>query len=144
MAGSLNRAELIGFLGQDPETRFMPNGNQVTTISVATSKRWKDKTSGDQREHTEWHRCVAYDKLAEIIGKYLAKGSYVRVSGELRTRKWQDKTGADRYSTEIVLSDMLMLDRRSDGDSDKSADKPREFAHSVPPPVSDMDDDIPF
>jgi len=111
----INKVIVLGNLGQDPETRYMPNGNAVTNISIATSESWKDKQSGQSQERTEWHRVVFFNRLAEIAGEYLRKGSKVYVEGALRTRKWQDQSGNDRYSTEIVASEMQMLDSRSDG-----------------------------
>lgn len=105
---SLNKVTLIGNLGADPETRSMPSGDAVTNIRVATTESWKDK-SGEKKEHTEWHNVVFYRKLAEIAGQYLKKGSQVYIEGSLRTRKWQDKDGQDRYTTEIVATEMKML-----------------------------------
>ena len=110
----INKAIVLGNLGQDPETRYMPNGNAVTNISIATSESWKDKQSGQEQERTEWHRVVFFNRLAEIAGEYLKKGSKVYVEGSLRTRKWQDQSGADKYTTEIVASEMQMLDARGD------------------------------
>lgn len=119
MARGINKVILIGNLGQDPETRYMPSGGAVTNISVATSESWKDKQSGEQQERTEWHRVVFFNRLAEIAGEYLRKGSKVYIEGALRTRKWQDKsTGADRYSTEIIANEMQMLDSRGDAPGD--------------------------
>ena len=109
----INKVIVLGNLGQDPETRYMPNGNAVTNVSIATSESWKDKQSGQNQEKTEWHRVVFFNRLAEIAGEYLRKGSKVYVEGALRTRKWQDQSGNDRYSTEIVASEMQMLDSRS-------------------------------
>jgi len=102
----------VGNLGNDPETRYMPAGGAVTNISVATSESWKDKQSGEKKEKTEWHRIVFYNKLAEIAGEYLRKGSKVYVEGSLRTRKWQDQSGQDKYATEIVAREMQMLDSK--------------------------------
>lgn len=114
---SLNEVKLIGNLGKDPDVRYTPNETQVTNITIATSKSWKDKQSGEQREKTEWHRVVFFGKLAEIAGTYLKKGSQVYICGELQTRKWQDKqSGQDRYTTEIVANDMLMLGGRPNND----------------------------
>ncbi len=112
MARGINKVILIGNLGNDPETRYMPSGGAVTNISVATSESWKDKQTGQQQERTEWHRVVFFNRLAEIAGEYLRKGSKVYVEGSLRTRKWQDQSGQDRYSTEIVANEMQMLDSR--------------------------------
>ena len=110
----INKVIVLGNLGQDPETRYMPNGNAVTTISVATSETWQDKQSGQNQERTEWHRVVFYNRLAEIAGEYLRKGSKIYVEGSLRTNKWQDQSGVDRYTTEIIGSEMQMLDSRPD------------------------------
>ncbi len=130
----VNKVELIGFVGEDPVTRYSGGGDAVATLSVATTESWKDKVSGEKKERTEWHRCVAYDKFAEnVVGKLPKKGSYVRVEGSLRTRKWQDKAGQDRYTTELVLSDLIMLDPA-----------PAEKAPVSNPPKSDTDDDYPF
>lgn len=112
MARGINKVILIGNLGNDPEQKSMPNGNAVTTISVATSEGWKDKQTGQQQERTEWHRVVFFNRLAEIAGQYLSKGSKVYIEGSLRTRKWQDNAGVDRYTTEIVGNEMQMLDSR--------------------------------
>ncbi|MGK0498690.1 MAG: single-strand DNA-binding protein [Oceanicoccus sp.] len=115
MARGINKVILVGNLGNDPEQKSMPNGNAVTNITVATSESWKDKQTGQQQERTEWHRIVFFNRLAEIAGQYLSKGSKVYIEGSLRTRKWQDQSGNDRYSTEIVASEMQMLDSRSGG-----------------------------
>ena len=113
MSNGVNRVIIIGNLGQYPDVRAMPNGTAVTNISVATSEKWKDKQTGQDQERTEWHRIVFFNRLAEVAGEYLKKGSKVYVEGSLRTRKWQDKdSGADRYSTEIVAKEMQMLDSR--------------------------------
>ncbi len=113
MARGINKVIIVGNCGQDPETRYMPSGGAVTNVSIATSEAWKDKSSGQQQERTEWHRVVFFNKLAEIAGEYLKRGSKVYVEGALRTRKWQDKeSGQDRYSTEIVANEMQMLDSR--------------------------------
>ena len=115
MARGINKVILIGNLGNDPETRYMPSGGAVTNVSLATSESWKDKQTGQPQERTEWHRVVFFNRLAEIAGEYLRKGSKVYVEGSLRTRKWQDKSGQDKYSTEIVGSEMQMLDSRGGG-----------------------------
>lgn len=112
MARGINKVILVGNLGKDPEAKFMPSGNAVTNITVATSESWKDKQTGQQQERTEWHRVVFFNRLAEIASEYLKKGSKVYVEGSLRTRKWQGQDGQDRYTTEIVASDMQMLDSR--------------------------------
>ncbi len=113
MARGINKVILVGNIGKDPETRYMPNGKAVTNFSVATSEAWTDRTSGDKQERTEWHNVVLFEKLAEIAAEYLKKGSQVYIEGSLRTRKWQDKEGKDRYTTEIVGRDMQMLGGRS-------------------------------
>ncbi len=113
---SLNKVILIGNLGKDPETRFLPNGNAVCNFSIATTESWKDKQTGAKQEKTEWHNITMYSRLAEIAGQYLKKGSSVYVEGKLQTRKWQDKqTGVDRYTTEIIADEMKMLGGRGDG-----------------------------
>jgi single-strand DNA-binding protein len=113
MARGINKVIIVGNCGQDPETRYMPSGGAVTNISLATSESWKDKNTGQQQERTEWHKIVFFNRLAEIAGEYLKRGSKVYVEGSLRTRKWQDKeTGQDRFTTEIVGNEMQMLDSR--------------------------------
>ncbi len=111
----INKVILVGNLGNDPEHRVLPSGGGVTNISIATSETWKDKNTGQQQERTEWHRVVFFNRLAEIAAEYLRKGSKVYVEGSLRTRKWQDQSGQDRYSTEIVANEMQMLDSRGAG-----------------------------
>jgi len=146
----INKAIIVGNLGQDPETRYMPNGSAVTNISVATSESWKDKQTGQKQERTEWHKIVLFGKLAEIAGEYLKKGSKVYLEGALRTRKWQDKTdGKDRYSTEIVASEMQMLDSRGDSapQSGQGFDKPPQSAPAGDKPANNDgfdDPQIPF
>lgn len=136
MARGINKVILIGNLGQDPETRYMPSGGAVTNITLATSETWKDKQSGQQQERTEWHRIVFFNRLAEIAGEYLRKGSKVYIEGALRTRKWQDKaTGQDRYTTEIVANEMQMLDGRGGGAGSDAYDQqsaPRQAPRAVP------------
>lgn len=114
MARGINKVILVGNLGQDPETRYMPSGNAVTNISIATSESWKDKQTGEQQERTEWHRVAFFNRLAEIAGEYLKKGSKVYVEGSLRTRKWQGQDGQDRYTTEVIATEMQMLDSRGE------------------------------
>ncbi len=154
MARGVNKVILIGNLGRDPEMRYTPSGVAVANITVATSESWKDKQSGEMQERTEWHRVVMYQRLAEIVGEYLRKGSKVYVEGRLQTRKWQDKTsGQDRYSTEIVADSMQMLDSKggsgaSNGES-SGYEKPTASAAAVnaanaAPPLDNFDDDIPF
>lgn len=110
----VNKVIIVGRLGQDPETKYLPSGGAVTNASVATSEKWKDKNTGQPQERTEWHRVVFFNRLGEIAGEYLKKGSMVYVEGALRTRKWQAQDGTDRYTTEIVVSEMQMLDGKSD------------------------------
>jgi single-strand DNA-binding protein len=145
----VNKVILIGNLGQDPEVRYMPNGNAVANVTVATSESWKDKNTGETQERTEWHRVVFFRRLAEIVGEYLKKGSKVYVEGRLQTRKWQDQNGQDRYTTEIVADQMQMLDSRGGGMPMGSGDSPQVTSGSSAPPAApqqgqDWDDDIPF
>ena len=148
MARGINKVILVGNCGQDPETRFAASGAAITNISVATSETWKDKQTGQPQERTEWHRVVFFNRLAEIAGEYLKKGSKVYVEGSLRTRKWQDKNGQDRYTTEIVAAEMQMLDSRgSAGGGEQSFQKAPAQAQAAPEPAmaaDDWDDDIPF
>ncbi len=164
MARGVNKVILIGNLGADPETRFLPSGGAVTNARLATSESWKDKQTGQMQERTEWHAVVFFNRLGEIAGEYLKKGSKVYVEGSLRTRKWQDKDGGDRYTTEIVASEMQMLDGRGEGagmggggnmggsapqqrpQRQAPAGGGRENAQPAPPPAAfdDFDDDIPF
>lgn len=141
----VNKVILIGNLGQEPESRALPSGNAVTNISIATSESWKDKVTGQQQERTEWHRVVFFNRLAEIATQYLKKGSKVYIEGSLRTRKWQDQSGADRYTTEIVASDMQMLDSHGNqnGDSLQSQANNRHPDNAAPVDQG-FDDDIPF
>ena len=153
---SVNKVILIGNLGKDPDIRYMPGGDAVANITLATSETWKDKT-GAKQEKTEWHRVTFYRKLAEIVGEYLKKGSSVYVEGRLETRKWTDKTGTDRYTTEIIANEMRMLGSKSGGSSSEGENKnnkttpPKDSATSNNNTASttnsgfgDMDDDIPF
>ena len=131
---SVNKVILIGNLGRDPETRYMPEGGAVTNITLATSYQWKDKATGDKKEETEWHRVAFFGRLAEIAGEYLKKGSPVYVEGRLRTRKWTDKEGQERYSTEIVAEEMKMLGSRGDrGEFPEVVDLARRQGHRVGP-----------
>jgi single-strand DNA-binding protein len=150
---SVNKVIIVGNLGADPETRYMPNGDAVTNIRVATTDRWKDKTSGEMKEATEWHRIAFFGKLATIAGEYLKKGSQVYVEGSLRTRKWQDKDGQDRYTTEIRGDVMQMLGRREGGGEPRAehameskATEPRAAPAQKKPAgkFDDLEDDIPF
>ena len=148
MARGINKVILVGNLGNDPDVRYMPNGEAVANVSVATTESWKDKQTGEKQERTEWHRVVMFRRLGEIAGEYLKKGSQVYIEGKLQTRKWQDKNGNDRYTTEIVASDMQMLGGRggSAGFAGVQAPAPQQAAaaggggSSAP----DFDDDIPF
>ena len=112
MARGVNKVILVGNLGNDPETKYMPSGDAVTNLSVATSESWKDKQSGEQKDRTEWHRVAMFGRLAEIAAEYLRKGSQVYIEGKIRTRKWQDQQGNDRYSTEVIANEMQMLGSR--------------------------------
>ncbi|HZG21642.1 MAG TPA: single-stranded DNA-binding protein [Herbaspirillum sp.] len=170
---SVNKVIIVGNLGRDPETRYMPNGEAVTNIAVATTESWKDKNSGEKKELTEWHRITFYRKLAEIAGQYLKKGSQIYVEGRLQTRKWQDKEGVERYTTEIIADTMQMLGSRqggggggmdeggyggggggygggaprqsAGGNAGGGGAAPRQQPAQRPAPnFSDMDDDIPF
>ena len=145
MARGINKVIIVGNLGSDPEVRYMPSGGAVANISIATSESWKDKDSGEAQERTEWHRVVFYKRLAEIVGEYLKKGSKVYVEGSLRTRKWQDKDGHDKYTTEIIAKEMQMLDSKGGGSSHFDSDE-RPSSNSAPsaPASDDFDDDIPF
>lgn len=152
----INKVILIGNLGKDPETRYMPSGGAVTNVTLATSESWKDRNTGQDQERTEWHRVVFFNKLAEIAGEYLRKGSKVYIEGSLRTRKWQGQDGQDRYTTEIVANEMQMLDSR--GTASGGYDAPPMGASEPPsastagkkpaatpqPMADDFDDDIPF
>ena len=145
---SVNKVILIGNLGADPESRFAPSGDAICNIRLATTENWRDKSTGERREATEWHRVSFYGKLAEIAGQYLRKGSQVYIEGSLRTRKWQDKDGQDRYTTEIRSSDVQSLERKP---ADKAAPTTPPPQEEAPPEVSpdtrgfaDMDDDLPF
>ena len=172
MARGVNKVILVGHLGKDPEVRYSPNGGAVANITLATSESWKDKTSGEKQERTEWHRVAFFGRLAEIAGEYLKKGAQIYVEGRLQTRKWQDKEGKDRYTTEIVANEMQMLGSREGrgapadhGDFDQStnthsepmeggsrapsgtsANRPAARAPAAAPSggAGDFDDDIPF
>lgn len=146
MSRGVNKVILVGNLGADPETRYMPSGGAVTNIRIATSESWKDKTSGEQQERTEWHNVVFFGRLAEIAAEYLRKGRQVYVEGSLRTRKWEGKDGSDRYTTEIVASEMQMLGGRAGGGFDSAPSQPprRDAAPASSGPDGDFDDDIPF
>jgi len=150
---SVNKVIIVGNLGADPETRYLPSGEAVTNIRVATTDKWKDKTSGEMKEATEWHRIAFFGRLATVAGEYLKKGSQVYVEGSLRTRKWQDKEGQDRYSTEIRADVMQMLGRREGSGEPREQKEPAESRAAEPKPAAakkpagkfdDMEDDIPF
>jgi single-strand DNA-binding protein len=161
MARGINKVILVGNLGADPETRYMPSGKAVSNIRIATAEGWKDKQTGDMQERTEWHSVVLYDKLGEIAAEYLRKGSQVYIEGSLRTRKWQDKEGKDRYTTEIIAREMQMLGGR--GGAGEGGGRPERSKSSAgddhggggssggmsggnapPPSGGEFDDDIPF
>jgi single-strand DNA-binding protein len=154
MARGINKVILVGNLGADPETRYMPSGKAVTNIRIATSESWTDRQSGDKQERTEWHRVVLFDKLGEISAEYLRKGSQVYIEGSLRTRKWQDKEGKDQYTTEIVAREMQMLGGRGGSGAGEPREPRAERAPAAAesrggggaPPADDgqFDDDIPF
>ena len=156
MSRGVNKVILIGNLGNDPEVRYMPNGGAVANVTVATSEQWKDKQTGEQQDRTEWHRVTFYRRLAEIVGEYLRKGSKVYIEGKLQTRKWQDQSGNDRYTTEIIANEMQMLDSRGSGDSSNFNQQPpaqnQNQSGSAGAPgkpaagggADDFDDDIPF
>lgn len=156
MSRGVNKVILLGNLGKDPDTNYLPSGSAVTNITVATSEGWKDKQSGEMKERTEWHRVVFFNRLAEIAAEYLRKGSKVYLEGSIRTRKWQGKDGQDRYTTEIVANEMQMLGGRGEGggsggqsygggQEDYGNNRPQPSAPPPPPPGGgDLDDDIPF
>jgi single-strand DNA-binding protein len=161
MARGINKVILVGNVGVDPDVRYMPNGNAVTTLSLATSETWKDKQTGDKQERTEWHRVVCFNKLGEIAGEYVRKGSKLYVEGSLRTRKWQDQQGQDRYTTEIVASDIQMLDSKGSSSQSMSEAPPASHQQGLGANAGDkkpaakaataahdafdeLDDDIPF
>jgi len=144
MARGINKVILIGHLGADPETRYMPSGSAVTNIRMATTESWKDKGTGEQQERTEWHRVAMFGRLAEIAAEYLRKGSQVYIEGRIRTRKWEDNQGNDRYSTEIIANEMQMLGGRPGSQSSASAPAPAAAASGGGSVAEDFDDDIPF
>lgn len=159
MARGINKVILVGNLGRDPEVRYTESGSAVANLAIATSETWKDKQTGEQQERTEWHRVVMFNRLGEIAGEYLKKGSKVYVEGKLQTRKWQDKEGQDRYTTEIVGNEMQMLDSRGGGggmgggnEYDQSTpsrpqqprQQPAQQAAPAQGAFDDFDDDIPF
>ena len=161
MARGINKVIIVGNCGQDPETRYLPSGGAVTNVSIATSESWKDKNTGEQQERTEWHRIVFFNRLGEIAGEYLKKGSKVYVEGSLRTRKWQGQDGSDRYTTEIVASEMQMLDSRGGMEGgggyqqqapqqnrapqqNQAPQQQNQAPQEAPQGMDSFDDDIPF
>lgn len=156
MARGVNKVIIVGNLGQDPEIRYMPSGGAVANLRIATSDTWKDKATGEAQERTEWHRVVMFGRLGEIAGEYLRKGSKVYIEGRLQTRKWQDNSGQDRYTTEIVANEMQMLDARGGaggdfaggGQQQRSAPQQQKQQQpamaGMPEELADFDDDIPF
>jgi single-strand DNA-binding protein len=147
MSGNINKVILIGALGRDPETRTFPSGGKVCNLRLATSERWKDKASGERKERTEWHSVAIYNEaLADIAAKYLRKGSKVYIEGQLETRKWQDQSGQDRYSTEVVLraygGALVLLDRAQEGGDTGAGQEPDRSRPAFAPP--ELDDEIPF
>ncbi|MDR3441528.1 MAG: single-stranded DNA-binding protein [Legionella sp.] len=164
MARGINKVILIGNVGVDPDVRYLPNGNAVTTLSLATSESWKDKTTGEKQDRTEWHRVVCFNRLGEIAGQYVRKGSKLYIEGSLRTRKWQDQQGQDKYTTEIVANDIQLLDNKGGsagaGYDDMSqaqfappaqqqgSSRPQQAAPQAPQAAHDafdhLDDDVPF
>ena len=153
MARGVNKVIIVGNLGQDPETRYMPSGSAVNNFTVATNESWKDKQTGEQKDRTEWHRVAMFNRLAEIAAEYLRKGSQVYIEGKLRTRKWQGQDGNDRYTTEIIADEMQMLGGRGDGGGGNfggskggSKGAGSQGGGNVPPQPGpdDFDDDIPF
>lgn len=158
MARGVNKVIIVGNLGQDPEVKYMPSGQAVCNISVATTDSWSDKASGEKQEKTEWHRVVFFRRLAEIAGEYLKKGSQVYIEGRLQTRKWQDQSGVEKYTTEIIANEMQMLGGRGGGgasgggfdappaadDGYGSSSAPAKSKSAAPSTADDFDDDIPF
>ncbi len=152
MARGINKVIIVGNVGGDPETRYMPSGSAVTNLTVATNESWKDKQTGEKKERTEWHRVAMFNRLAEIAAEYLRKGSQVYIEGKLRTRKWQDKDGQDRYTTEIIADEMQMLGGRGGsgdfggGSQGGGGRAPSQGGGNAPPQPGpdDFDDDIPF
>ena len=164
MARGINKVILIGNAGTDPDVRYMPNGNAATTLSIATSESWKDKQTGEKQERTEWHRVVCFNRLGEIAGEYIRKGSKIYVEGSIRTRKWQDQQGQDRYTTEIIANEIQMLDSKAQGapypdlpelqqgSSNQGSSKAQHAVSKSQPTTEtsaevafdDLNDDIPF
>lgn len=157
----VNKVILVGHLGKDPEVRHLPNGNAVASFSIATSESWKDKDTGEKQERTEWHRVVCFNRLGEIVGQYVKKGARIYIEGSLKTRKWQDQQGQERYTTEIIASEMQMLDSKTSSSNSyddamdssysggqSSSYTPRNAPAAQQPafaePLSGLDDDVPF
>ena len=145
MARGVNKVILIGHVGQSPDVRYAPSGGAVANVSLATNESWKDKTTGEKQERTEWHRVVFFGRLAEVVKEYVSKGAQIYIEGSLRTRKWQAKDGSDRYTTEVVADEMQMLGSRAGGgdahSEEQAKPKPAAAASTATP---DFDDDIPF
>ncbi len=151
MSRGVNKVILVGICGKDPETRYMPSGGAVTSISIATNESWKDKQTGEKQERTEWHNITFFNRLGEIAGEYLKKGSQVYIEGSLRTEKWTDKSGNDRYTTKIISHEMQMLGGRPGGDGDYAPAQQQSQQQAQPQPTpseapidESFDDDIPF
>ena len=147
MAGSVNKVILVGNLGRDPEIRATQDGREIANLAIATGETWKDRNTGERKEKTEWHRVVMFQRLAEIAGEYLRKGSKIYIEGRLQTRKWQDKTsGQDRYTTEIVADSMQMLDSKAGAGGAPSAEKSSATSNhtETAPALDTFDDDVPF
>lgn len=143
----INKVTILGRLGNDPEIRTIPNGDTVAHFSVATSEAWADKITGERKESTEWHRIVFFRRQAEVVGQYLRKGSLVYIEGKIKTRKWQDQNGQERYTTEIIGNELQMLDGRQDrvsANNVASDTNAQSKAQAIPEPVGDFNDDIPF
>ena len=143
MGKGINKVIIVGNLGNDPDTRYMPNGNAVTRVSIATSESWKDKQTGQSNERTEWHRVVFFNRLGEIAGEYLKKGSKIYVEGQLKTNQWE-KDGQKHYTTEIIGREMQMLDARGNSSPMDAQSRPSQVGTSSNSPPEDFDDDIPF
>lgn len=149
MAGSINKVILVGNLGKDPEIRYASDGSKIATFSIATSEVWKDRTTGERKDRTEWHRIVIFnDKLNDIVEKYVKKGSKIYIEGQLQTRKWTDASGQERYTTEVVLSkykgEITLLDARSSSSESFPTTRSSEKTHELEHALTDLDDDIPF
>ena len=160
MARGVNKVILIGNIGAEPEVRHMPNGNAVTTLSLATSESWKDKSTGEKQEKTEWHRVVCFNRLGEIAGEYVRKGSKIYIEGSIRTRKWQDQQGQDKYTTEIIANELQLLDSKGgaapsydsipeaqssySAPANQSHSNAKQTSHATQDAFDQLDDDVPF